>query len=136
MSKLDINSLLQFCDPRGTQIFEYNDWQYYISSQVDISWLITEMEIKAQEHSMRTGKPIAKETTDRIEVLKRHLRWLARLLPQIDELQSRHDELERKIEYYKAQQPRVDFSKLRMHYNGQRVKYIKDFVKPIDNDNY
>jgi len=118
--KTDINSILQFWHPSDPANV---DWMSFTSNQTELMWLTTEMELKAQEHSKKTGKPISDETDKRIWLLNRHRKWLAKLRYKFDTMETEIAELKRRNEYLVKQLPKVDFSKLKIHYVDGKLIY-------------
>lgn len=140
MTRFDINSLLQFYNPKMIVDVDIN-WCGFLANQAEILWLYTEMEIKAQEQSMRTGKPISEETQRRVDTLKRHHAWLAQLLAMFDKLQGECDELHRQNEYLKNKSPKIDFKEMIQVYENGKLLFRKRkvgekyFIKDYINEN-
>lgn len=117
-----------------TCLLKYADEHFSMSLEsmatikMELIWLYTHLEIKADE-AHRRGRPVSNEYEQSIQTVKRASLFITAYCSKLEQMDSTLSELQRQIEYYKSQQPTVDFSKLRMHYNGERVKYIKDFVK-------
>ncbi len=101
----------------------------------DLIYLESYLKSKGVESKLR-GKEPSKEYMNSIETVKRAHEFISTYCLKLEQMESALQEQARQLEYYRSVQPRVDFSKFRLKWNGVRVKYIKDFVKPIETDNF
>lgn len=93
----------------------------------DLIFLESQLITKGQESRLK-GKPPSEQYLESIKTIKRAILFISMYVNKLGEMESALQEQARQLDYYRSQQPRVDFSKIKMHWNGQRVKYIKDFV--------
>lgn len=112
----------------GTMTLDDIDFANMLSTKFDLVHLHTQMSVKYWEIKTRTGKDNA-ALKENYELLERVSKLITKMELINREYSNELHELSRQNEYYKKMFPKVDFSKIKMHWNGQRVMYIKDFLK-------
>lgn len=96
-----------------------------VTLKSELIWLYTHLEIKGDESRMR-GKPASKEYLQSIETVKRASLFISVYCLKLENMENELQELNRKLEYYKTQMPKVDLSKLKLEYNGSTIRYTKN----------
>lgn len=102
-------------------------YQRMVMITLDLATLASQMKVKHQEIKLRTGNDNS-DLKSNYTLVEDATRMITKQIIIIDEYSIKLNELERRIEYYQKQQPMVDFKNLKLMHNGQRLKYIKDFI--------
>ena len=118
-----------------SKYLKYNEQSSHYSMSIEqmalikteLIWLYNFLEVKGSESESR-GKKMSDEYKQSIDTVKRSSLFITQYCIHVEKLQNEIAELKRRNEYLLNQLPKVDFSKLKIHYENGKLIYKQNNV--------